>query len=170
MGGGSADAAAVLRLAAEAAGEPVPDGVAVALGADVPFQLTGGRALVTGIGERVEPLPPGPPPALVIVPSPHQLSTAAVYAEADRLGVGSDLAQAERDVRAGALPDVNDLQDAARSLCPSIDAALEDLLAAGAQAALVAGSGPTVFGRFDDPERAAAAAARLPGAIAVAPL
>jgi 4-diphosphocytidyl-2-C-methyl-D-erythritol kinase len=170
MGGGSGDAAAVLRLAAEVAGEPVPEGLAARLGADVPFQLVRGRALVTGIGERVEPLPPGQPEALVVWPSEHQLSTGAVYAEADRLGVGSDLARAEREVRAGALPNVNDLQDAARSLCPSIDGALERLLAAGADRALVAGSGPTVFAGFDDPERAAAVAASLPGALAVEPL
>jgi 4-diphosphocytidyl-2-C-methyl-D-erythritol kinase len=170
MGGGSADAAAALRLAAEVAGAPVPEGVAASLGADVPFQLVGGRALVTGIGERVEPLPPGPPRALVILPSPHELSTAAVYAEGDRLGIASDLEWAEREVRAGALPNVNDLQHAARSLCPSVGDALEAMRAAGAGSALVAGSGPTVFGSFDDPERAAAAAARLPGAIAVEPL
>jgi 4-diphosphocytidyl-2-C-methyl-D-erythritol kinase len=173
MGGGSADAAAVLRLAAEIAGrpsDPLLERIAPTLGADVPFQLRGGRALVTGIGERVEPLPAGPPAALVIVPSEHALSTPAVYAEFDRLGRTSDLAQAERDLRAGALPIVNDLQDAARSLCPSIDAALERLVAAGADRALVAGSGPTVFGSFEDPERAAAVAAALPSAIAVEPL
>ncbi|MEA2126059.1 MAG: 4-diphosphocytidyl-2-C-methyl-D-erythritol kinase [Solirubrobacteraceae bacterium] len=173
MGGGSGDAAAALRLAAEAAGrpgDPLLARIAPTLGADVPFQLVGGRALVTGIGERVEPLPAGPPPALVVYPSAESLSTAAVYAEADRLGLGRDLAAAERDVRAGALPNVNDLQDAARSLCPSIDRALDQLLTAGAVSALVAGSGPTVFGSFDDPERAGAVAAVLPGAVAVAPL
>ncbi len=173
MGGGSGDAAAVLRLVAEAAGEPVPAGLALSLGADVPFQLVGGRALVTGIGERVAPLPPGPPDALVIYPSEHRLATPAVYAEADRLATTRDaraLAVAEADVRAGALPSVNDLQDAARSLCPSIDRALEQLLRAGADSALVAGSGPTVFGSFDDRERAAAVAAVLPGAVAVEPL
>jgi 4-diphosphocytidyl-2-C-methyl-D-erythritol kinase len=173
LGGGSADAAAVLKLAAEAAGrpgDPLLAELAPTLGADVPFQLRGGRALVTGIGEHVEPLPPGPPPALVLYPSEHALSTPAVYAEADRLGLTRDLAQPELDVRGGALPNVNDLQDAARSLCPSIDRALDQLHTAGADAVLVAGSGPTVFGRFDDPERAAAVAAVLPGAIAVEPL
>jgi len=73
MGGGSGDAAAVLRLAAHAAGG-APDGLlhelAVGLGADVPSQLRPGRVLMTGAGEHVEPLPtPGRPFALVIVPA-----------------------------------------------------------------------------------------------------
>lgn len=174
MGGGSGDAAAALRLAAEAAGrpdDPLLEQIAPRLGADVPFQLAPGRALVTGIGERVEPLAPGPPAALVIYQSAHTLSTPAVYAQADRLRLTrASLAALEADVRAGRLPNVNDLQDAARSLCPAIDAALEQLLEGGADSALVAGSGPTTFGSFDDPERAAAVAAVLPGAIAVEPL
>jgi 4-diphosphocytidyl-2-C-methyl-D-erythritol kinase len=184
MGGGSADAAAVLRLAAHAAGraeDPLIAALAPALGADVPSQIAPGRALVTGIGEHVQDLTPGPPPALVIVPSPEQLSTADVYREADRLPsvrAPAALAEAERAVQAalaeGAdLPAVNDLQPAALSLCPSIERTLAAVAAVGAEAVLVSGSGPTVFGTFDDPERAAAAAAALaerhPGALAVRP-
>jgi 4-diphosphocytidyl-2-C-methyl-D-erythritol kinase len=67
-------------------------------------------------------------------------------------------------------PPVNDLQAAARALCPAIDPVLEEVAAAGANHVLVSGSGPTVFGFFDDPERARLAAERLPGAIAVEPL
>ncbi len=176
MGGGSADAAAALRLAAEAAGrpgDPLLAELAPALGADVPFALAGGRALVTGIGEHVEPLPAGGPAARVLVPSAPALRTPAVYREADRLGTPrapQALAAAEVDLRAGAIPPVNDLQAAARSLCPAIDAVLEAVLRAGAGSALVSGSGPTVFGAFDDPERADAAAAGLPGALVVRPV
>ncbi len=173
MGGGSGDAAAALRLIAELAGrpnDPLLHQIAPALGADVPFQLVTGRALVTGIGERVEPLPPGPPAALVLSPSDHALSTPRVYAQADHLAsTRTDLAGPERDVRAGALPNVNDLQDAARSLDPTLDPRLQQLHDAGAISVLVAGSGPTAFGAFDDPEKAAAVAAVLPGAIAVEP-
>lgn len=174
MGGGSGDAAAALRLIAEHAGrpgDPLLQEIAPTLGADVPFQLHGGRALVTGIGEHVEPLPPGPPQAFVIYPSVHTLSTPAVYAEADRLETTrDDLATPLREIRAGALPAVNDLQDAARSLQPDIDRRLEQLEGAGAERVLVAGSGPTTFGAFPDPERAAAATRALPGAIVVEPL
>ena len=173
MGGGSGDAAAALRLAARAAGraddDPLLAELAPLLGADVPFQLRPGRALVTGIGEHVEPVAGWVghiPAAFVLFPSRHALSTPAVYAEADRLGTTrEELSEAEAQVRAGHLPLVNDLQDAARSLCPEID---DRLLSLG-DGALVAGSGPTVFKGYDDPERAAAVAAGLPGAILTTP-
>jgi 4-diphosphocytidyl-2-C-methyl-D-erythritol kinase len=178
MGGGSGDAAAALRLAAHAAGrpgDPLIDELAPRLGADVPSQIRPGRALVTGIGEHVTDLAPGPPAAFVIVPSPAALSTPAVYREADRLrSVRADLTAARAEVEAAlaagaGLPAVNDLQPAALSLCPSIEQALRDVAAAGATSALVSGSGPTVFGTFDDPERAVATAAALPGAVALRP-
>ncbi|MEA2295789.1 MAG: 4-diphosphocytidyl-2-C-methyl-D-erythritol kinase [Solirubrobacteraceae bacterium] len=178
MGGGSGDAAAALRLAAHAAGrpgDPLIDELAPRLGADVPSQIRPGRALVTGIGEQVTDLAPGPPEAFVIVPSPAALSTPAVYREADRLrSVRADLTAARAEVEAAlaagaGLPAVNDLQPAALSLCPSIEQALRDVAAAGATSALVSGSGPTVFGTFDDPERAVATAAALPGAVALRP-
>ena len=61
------------------------------------------------------------------------------------------------------MPPVNDLQDAARALCPAID----DALFPGA---MVSGSGPTVFAIYESPHAARAAAATLPGAIAVEPV
>jgi 4-diphosphocytidyl-2-C-methyl-D-erythritol kinase len=173
MGGGSSDAAATLRLAATAAGVPLPRELAPRLGSDGPALLEPGRTLVTGAGEQVEPLGEEPlavgPPGLVILPSAHALSTADVYREADRLGVRDDLATAEAEVRAGARPFVNDLEPAARSLCPSIDDALAAVRAMGAAHAMVSGSGPTVFGVFADHERAPEAAAGHPGALAVGP-
>jgi 4-diphosphocytidyl-2-C-methyl-D-erythritol kinase len=169
MGGGSADAAAALRLIAHAAGRPddaLIREIAPKLGADVPSQIEPGRALVSGVGDHVEPLAPGPPAALVIVPSEHALSTPDVYREADRLQLTrASLDEPERRLRDGELPFVNDLQDAARSLCPAID----DALAALGGASLVSGSGPTVFGVFDDLESAQERAAEVPGAIVVTP-
>jgi 4-diphosphocytidyl-2-C-methyl-D-erythritol kinase len=186
MGGGSSDAAATLRLAAAAAGVPLPRELAPRLGSDVPALLQPMRTLVTGAGEQVEPLgeetvwlgagegerlePRAAEPLwLVILPSEHALSTADVYREADRLGVRADLAAPEAEIRAGARPAVNDLEAAARSLCPGIAEALETVRAMGAEHAMVSGSGPTVFGAFADLERARAAAARHPGALAVGP-
>jgi 4-diphosphocytidyl-2-C-methyl-D-erythritol kinase len=165
MGGGSADAAATLRLAQELA--PVPDlgSLAAGLGADVPSQLSPGLVLGTGAGEVIEPREPLAEHALVIVPSSHQLAASSVYAEADRLGLprsAEDLATA-----AEKLPFVNDLQPAAISLCPSIDDALATVRATGAEHAMVTGSGPTVFGIFWGPgaaERAEPAAREIPGA------
>lgn len=169
MGGGSADAAGALKLAAQAAGrpdDPLIHTLAPTLGADVPFALRGGRALVTGIGEHVEPMPPGPDTCVVIVPSRHTLSTPIVYAEADRLGTHSELAEAEAFIRGGGLTAHNDLQPAAISLCPDVGTELDRLHRAGARHVLVSGSGPTVFGTFDDPERAA----RFEGGVVVRPV
>ena len=177
MGGGSSDAAAVLRLAAAAAGvtdRALLQELAFRIGADVPSLLDPGRVLMCGAGERVERLPDPEPFGLVIVPSAETLSTPAVYGEFDRLGGArpeAELAAREQEARAGEPPPpVNDLQDAARSLCAAIDPVLEEVAAAGADHTLVSGSGPTVFGYFHDPEQARAAAERLPGAIAVEPL
>src|SRR5215218_4819543 len=86
LGGGSGDAAAVLRLAAgEVADLPQ---LALALGADVPSQLRPALALVRGVGELIEPLPEPAEHAAVLLPGGGGLSTAAVFAEADRLGLG----------------------------------------------------------------------------------
>ena len=112
MGGGSADAAALLRiapvLAPVAAG--VLDALAASLGADVPSQLTPGLVLGTGAGEVVEPVrAPLAPHAFVIVPQGFGLSTPEVYREADRLGLprtASDLARREQEIRRGAPPPV----------------------------------------------------------------
>jgi 4-diphosphocytidyl-2-C-methyl-D-erythritol kinase len=192
MGGGSADAAAALRLAAAAAGielnSPELRAIALALGADVPSQLAPERCLMTGVGEGVRAL--GDPDAfgLLIVPSAHALSTAAVYAEFDRLALGRDLDELDR--LSGQVPGAardssllaerllhNDLEAPARSLCPPIGDALADVRASGAVRAMVAGSGPTVFGVFGGPEgvahaRAAAAALRQrhPHAVAATPV
>ncbi len=183
MGGGSADAAALLRIAPAIA--PVASGVveelAASLGADVPSQLVPGVALGTGAGDAVEPIEPLGSHAFAIVPQPFGLSTARVYREADRLGLPreeSDLASRLRDIRAGAdLPFVNDLEPAAISLRAEIGRALDAVRDAGADHAMVSGSGPTVFGLFmgeDAPTRADAAAARLadryPGAIPAVPV
>jgi 4-diphosphocytidyl-2-C-methyl-D-erythritol kinase len=159
LGGGSADAAAILRLAAGEVSDL--DEIALALGADVPSQLRPALALVRGAGEKVERLPEPEPHAVVLLPGGGGLSTADVFAEADRLGLGrgdeelEELAQLLRSAAgAGASPLayrellVNDLEPAARSLRPEIGAALDSLREAGAPHALLTGSGPTAFGLF----------------------
>ena len=172
LGGGSADAAAVLRL-----GEGEVAGVeeaATVLGADVLSQLRPGFALIGGAGEQVEPLPAPAEHAFVLLPQPHGLRTADVYAEADRMGLNrdrstlDDLAERLRAAASsGASPldydDLlaNDLEPAATSLRPEIEGALEALRAAGAAKALISGSGPTAFGLFADRDAAAVAAAQI---------
>ncbi len=190
MGGGSADAAALLRLARQLS--PVDPGaiksLAAELGADVPSQLSPGLSLGSGAGEIVEPLPALPAHAFVIVPSEHSLSTAAVYREADRLGLGRS--REELASRRGALEDAlrsggplpgpllaNDLAPAAISLCPAIGEGLAATTAAGADHAIVCGSGPTVAGVFwgsDGVDHAREVASALksgfPGAVCAVPV
>lgn len=178
LGGGSADAAAVLRLAAnEVDGIEAVDGLealAAQLGADVPSQLTPALALVQGAGEMVERLPDPAPHAVVLLPAGGGLRTADVFAEADRLGLArtreelDERAEQLREVAGGGESPlgyadllVNDLQPAAISLRPDIGDALEALHEAGAGVALVTGSGPTAFGVFPDLRSAEEAGRRL---------
>jgi 4-diphosphocytidyl-2-C-methyl-D-erythritol kinase len=188
MGGGSADAAAALRLAA--AFDPVASDVlaevAAGLGADVPAQLEPGAWLGTGAGERIDRLVPPAAHAYVIVPAGVALATPAVFAQADRLGLprpAEALAPWVAAVRAalgageGRLPAsllVNDLEPAAVALAPEVAENLERIRRVGADHALVCGSGPTAAGLFWGPEagaRAAVAAERLgPPAIVAEPV
>jgi len=172
LGGGSGDAAAVLRLAAGEVAD-LPE-LAAELGADVPSQMRPGLMLVRGAGERIFPLPEPAGHAAVLLPGGGGLSTAAVFAEADRLGLGRDAAELEglaarlrEAAGAGAsplsYPDllVNDLEPAALSLRPDIGEALAALRAAGAPLAILSGSGPTGVGLFPDLAAARAAAEAL---------
>jgi 4-diphosphocytidyl-2-C-methyl-D-erythritol kinase len=190
MGGGSADAGALLRSASRLApiDPAVCADVARELGADVPSQLTSGLSLGTGAGEVVEPVTALAPHALVIVPLPFALSTPAVYAEADRLGLTRAPANLERwrgELRAALRSPqplaeyllTNDLGPAAQSLCPQISGALGAVERQAADQVLVSGSGPTVFGVFwgaAAQSRAAEAASALqsvyPDALAASPV
>jgi 4-diphosphocytidyl-2-C-methyl-D-erythritol kinase len=134
LGGGSADAAAVLRWAGMS--DPA---VAARLGADVPFCLVQGRAQVTGVGEVVRPLPFGRAPAesytLLIPPLP--VSTAEVYRVWDRLG--------------GLVGDRgNDLEPAALVVEPRLAEWRDRLGSATGEVPRLAGSGGTWFvpGRY----------------------
>lgn len=172
LGGGSGDAAAILRLAAGDVAD-LPH-LAAELGADVPSQLSPALALVRGAGERVELLPEPAEHAAVLLPGGGGLSTAAVFAEADRLDLGrgaeelDGLAVRLREAAgAGASPLdypellVNDLEAAACSLRPDIGEALAALRTAGAPIAILSGSGPTAVGLYPDLAAAKAAAERL---------
>jgi len=168
LGGGSADAAAALRLASHASGLGDMDlllEIGADLGADVPAQVRPGCWLATGAGERLHRLRgPDASLGLLVLPLAAGLSTAEVYAEADRLGLTRTALGLEDRRRAlesawgavdrgGPIPTTgellhNDLQPAAVSLCPEIAAALAEARQAGARTALVSGSGPTVLGLF----------------------
>jgi 4-diphosphocytidyl-2-C-methyl-D-erythritol kinase len=129
LGGGSADAAAVLRWAGL-----LDPSVAVGLGADVPFCLFGGRAQVSGIGEVLSPLPfPGADgQAYTLLTPPLQVSTAAVYHAWDRLGGPTG----DRG---------NDLEPAALVVEPALAAWRDRLGDATGATPRLAGSGATWF-------------------------
>jgi 4-diphosphocytidyl-2-C-methyl-D-erythritol kinase len=160
LGGGSADAGAVLR--ALDALSPHPLGarlveLAATLGADVPFMTTDDpMALAFGRGDRLKPVPALEPRAIVLAVPPFAISTADAYAWLD-----ADRAQSEpaRTRAAEPLATWEDAAAAARNdfspvverRHPEIAAMLDGFRAAGAAIALLAGSGSTVFGIFNGP-------------------
>lgn len=173
IGGGSSDAAAVLRALLRLWRLPLaPEDLArasAALGADLPVCLAAAPRFVGGAGERLAPAPPLPPAHLVLVNPGQPLATAAVFAA--RRGPWSRRARwqaAPADAAALARRLArrrNDLAPAARRLLPAVAEALAALAAAeGCLLARLSGSGPTAFGLFAEEREAAQAA----GAIAAA--
>lgn len=164
LGGGSSDAAAVLRALAEFFPESLKDSdlvnLAANLGADVPFFLTGGLALGTGRGDRIESLPETAPKFIVLVMPKAHLSTKEVFAIArKRLTPRGGSPNIHRFLgylrsgEGGSPPSWNALQDAALSLCPEIATWILRLEKAGGRASMT-GSGAAVFGVFEDEENA----------------
>jgi 4-diphosphocytidyl-2-C-methyl-D-erythritol kinase len=136
LGGGSSDAAAVLRWAG------IDDSqLAARLGADVPFCLRGGRARVTGIGERIEPLSFEARTFTLVIP-PFACATVEVYRVWDDLGGPHG-------------PGSNDLEAAALVVEPRLAVWRDSLAAATGQEPHLAGSGSTWFveGEFPGDDR-----------------
>jgi 4-diphosphocytidyl-2-C-methyl-D-erythritol kinase len=146
-------------------------GIAALIGADVPSQLDPMPCLVEGVGQKITTLPRPAEHWVVLLPFESGLSTAAVFAEADRMGLpkkSGDLAPISEKlwaVASGAVSPldypgllVNDLEPAALSLMPEIGSAKDRLADAGAGHVGMTGSGPTVFGLFRTRQEALAAA------------
>ena len=168
IGGGSADAAATLRLLARLSGKPLPDASAVlALGADVPVCLAGRPVRMTGIGEGLAPLPPLPEAWLVLANPGVAVSTPAIFralARADNPPLPRDLPRLKTaaDLAAFVMMQRNDLEPAAITLEPVIARVKAALTAQeGCLMARMSGSGATCFGLFRDPLSASAAARAL---------
>jgi 4-diphosphocytidyl-2-C-methyl-D-erythritol kinase len=159
LGGGSADAGAVLRALDTLSPAPLaarlPE-IAAALGADVPFMtIEEPMALGSGRGDRVKPIRALEPRAVVLAVPQFAISTADAYAWLD-----ADRAALSQASRAGLVEPLATWDDAAASAHndfaavvarrhPEIATLSERLRAAGASIALLAGSGSTVFGVFD---------------------
>jgi 4-diphosphocytidyl-2-C-methyl-D-erythritol kinase len=179
MAGGSADAAAVLVAMNELweLGVPRRDlhTLAAQLGSDVPFALHGGTALGTGRGEQLTPVLARNTFDWVLALGAEGLSTAAVYAEIDRMrAAGAPARQSDPEPLLTALSSGNprqlapllgnDLQPAALSLQPGLRRTLRAGEEAGALAGIVSGSGPTCAFLCASADAAIAVASELAGA------
>lgn len=170
IGGGSADAAAALRVLAALWGAQVdPATVAAGLGADVPVCLASRPMRMQGIGEVLSLVPPLPRCGLLLANPRLALATPAVF-RARQGGFSAPAPAPPAWPDAAALADWlrplgNDLEAAAIGLCPPVATVLEAIAALpGCLLARMSGSGATCFGLFADANRAEAAAAALPAA------
>jgi 4-diphosphocytidyl-2-C-methyl-D-erythritol kinase len=174
LGGGSADAAAALRLLARANALALDDarlaGAARATGADVPVCLAAQSRVMCGIGELLSaPLGLPPLPAVLVNPG-VPLATKDVFAAFARAGGPKAVAAFDADAISGASVETalaalaggsNDLEPAAAALCPAAADVIAALAATpGCRLARMSGSGATCFGLYPN-EAAAAAAARV---------
>lgn len=170
MGGGSADAAAALlaldRLYETRLSTDELCAMGAQVGADVPFCVLGGTAMVTGIGEKLEPLPPMPDCFIVVAQPTDGVSTAAAYAALDEapVSVRPDNTAAVAALRRG------DLDGMCREVCNVFEAAtaLDGVRAIRARmaafsplAAQMTGSGSAVFALFSEQAQAQACAEAL---------
>jgi len=170
LGGGSSDAAAVLRCLARAF--RIRDRAALAevglsIGSDVPFFLGPGPAWAAGRGERLRPATVGPLHLVLLYPREPGLAIRAAdaYRWLDEDRAGRPVPPLPRGSRWRPTLVGNDLQPPCVTRHPALDRLLERLTGTGATATLMSGSGPTVFGLFAGRAQARGAA-RLLGAAA----
>jgi 4-diphosphocytidyl-2-C-methyl-D-erythritol kinase len=165
LGGGSADAAAVLvglnglfglGLRVDELRE-----IGACIGADVPFCISGGTAMGEGVGEILTPLPVPPAHLLVVATPPRSADTGKIYHAFDEARINStpSVEPVVSALRSGSLPALaaavgNDLAPVTRDIIPEVAELEQSLLASGALGASMSGSGTAVFGAFDDPEAA----------------
>ena len=175
MAGGSSDAAAVLRAMDALTGTGLsPERLAEigqAVGSDVPYCVMGGTALAEGRGELLTPLPSLPPCHVVVCKPPFPISTPQLFSRVDVRKI------VRRPDTAGLLAalEAGDLVEVARRMYNVFEDVLEPrrqneicaikaaLIDCGALGASMTGSGPTVFGLFDDREAAQTAYEQLRG-------
>ena len=172
MGGGSADAAAVLvglnRLWALQLSPQELEAIGLTLGADVPFCIRGGLTRTTGIGEAMEPLPCGKCWPLVVIQPCEGLSTKEIFtayhegvvrSRPDNDAAAAALAAGDADALYAAMGNV--MQPVSEDRRPAIAEAIRALEGLGAFCAQMTGSGSAVFGAFADEAAADAACAQL---------
>ncbi len=165
LGGGSSDAASTLLALNEMYESPIKKEelheIALKLGADVPFFLDAVPSIVTGIGEILEPIPNWPELWYLIITPQVEISTAWVYRN-----YKMELTSNEYDYIRKTLKndDViisnilkNDLEKVTSTSFPIISTLKRKIMDAGAEGAIMSGSGPSVFGIFLSREKAVSA-------------
>lgn len=168
LAGGSSDAAAVLvginRMFRLGLSKEELKKRGVKIGADVPYCIMRGTALAEGIGDVLTPLPAAPDMHVVLAKPPIHVSTGFVYTnlKADQLAYHPDIDAQTDAIRAGdgyAMAKLmgNVLETVTIPAYPVIEEIKEQMKRAGALGAMMSGSGPTVFGLFDDAKKAQAA-------------
>jgi len=169
LGGGSSNAACTLNALNIMASKPLSfkdlEEMAVSLGADVPFFLHNRPCIARGIGEILEPVKKWPKFWYVIVKPPMDVSTAWAYGNlkleltTDEYGFILRYLAEERFKLADILE--NDLETVTAKRFPFINVIKKALISAGAEGALMSGSGPSVFGIFKSEDHALSAKRHL---------
>ena len=172
MAGGSTDAAAVMKGMRILFRPEVTDAelmeIAVKIGADVPYCILGGTALSQGIGEILTPLSPMPHCHILVAKPDINVSTKFVYEHLDAQGVDKhpDIDAMVAAIQAGNLTGIlphmeNVLETVTIPAHPIIQEIKQLMITYGADASLMSGSGPTVFGIFTDETKAKEAYTKL---------
>ena len=183
LAGGSSDAACVLRLLNRMAGkraltEDRLAALAAGLGADVPFCLlsSGGAMRTQGIGEVLTAVPPLPPCTVLVARAGEGVSTPWAYAALDAAHASDELSEVEGVLAALRSGDLRQIAAACRNVFesvvmpvrPAVCRLKEQMREAGALVSMMSGSGPSVFGLFEDRAAAEALCLRLRAEGAVA--
>jgi len=176
LGGGSSDAAAVLRALNMAFGNPLSVEALCALGAeigsDVPFCIVGGTRLCCGRGEKMSRYPMDDIICVIVPPVAEKMETPKAYSMLDEAfddykdeNPAMHEALFEFFAEDPVLGMYNVFESVVLPLSPATDEIRQELSRLGAKAAMMSGSGTAVFGIFDTEEEANAAALELPGAV-----
>lgn len=174
LAGGSADAAAVLLALNKLFGGPMNETqlkeTGLLLGADVPYCLTGGTMLAEGIGEELTALAPLPPCKVVLCKPPFSVSTKDIYTRLDTSRMerhpdtaGVIAALRQEDINGVAHRMYNVMEEVCAGLHKEVNEIKHILLECGALGAVMSGSGPTVFGLFQQEDTAGQAYRLLKG-------
>lgn len=165
LAGGSGNCAAVLSAINMLYNNPLTKEeliqIGASLGADVPYCFDGGTQMAEGIGEILSPLPPMPDVYILLVKPSINVSTAAIYAEIDSAPIyihpDTDAmihALSSKNVSSIADNLCNVMESVTEKMYPIIGGIKKKMIMNGALGAVMSGSGPTVFGIFDDFEKA----------------